>query len=114
MKRAPQNCVFTKKMLFFRTATKLINHLNFQVKALNNEKEELMVANKSLAEYNLTQEPILKRKKEQLTTKHSDAVQLLATVNALKDELASKSGKIQPDVLYNLLEVSTIFSIPNF
>jgi len=76
-----------------------------QVKALNNEKEELMVANKSLAEYNLTQEPILKRKKEQLTTKHSDAVQLLATVNALKDELASKSGKIQPDVLYNLLEV---------
>ena len=27
----------------------------FQVKALNNEKEELMVANKSLAEYNLTQ-----------------------------------------------------------
>ena len=60
---------------------------------------------------NFFQEPILKRKKEQLTTKHSDAVQLLATVNALKDELASKSGKIQPDSLYNLLEVFTSLMI---
>jgi len=76
-----------------------------QIKGLNNEKEELMVANKSLAEYNLTQEPILSRKKEQLASKHREAVQLLATVNSLKEELASKSGKIQPDSLYNLLEV---------
>ena len=82
-----------------------------QIKGLNNEKEELMVANKSLAEYNLTQEPILSRKKEQLASKHREAVQLLATVNSLKEELASKSGKIQPDSLYNLLEVRTYLLI---
>jgi len=76
-----------------------------QIKSLNNEKEELMVANKSLAEYNLTQEPILNRKKEQLAEKHREAVQLLQTVNDLKNDLASKSGKIQPDALYTLLQV---------
>ena len=64
-----------------------------------------MVANKSLAEYNLTQEPILNRKKEQLAEKHREAVQLLQTVNDLKNDLASKSGKIQPDALYTLLQV---------
>ena len=70
-----------------------------------NEKEELMVANKSLAEYNLSQEPILKGKKEQLASKHREAVQLVSTVKALQTQLEAKSGKIQPESLYYLLKV---------
>ena len=76
-----------------------------QIKKLYNEKEELMVSNKSLAEYNLTQEPILTRKKQQLTAKHSEAVQMVTAVKNAKNELEEKSGKIQPDSLYILLEV---------
>ncbi len=64
-----------------------------------------MVANKSLAEYNLSQEPVLNAKREQLTAKHREAVQLVQSVKDAKAELESKSGKIQPDSLYYLLEV---------
>ena len=64
-----------------------------------------MVANKSLAEYNLSQEPILAAKKEQLTARHSEAVQMVTAVKDAKSELEQKSGKIQPDSLYMLLEV---------
>lgn len=77
-----------------------------QIKNLYNEKEELMVANKSLAEYNLSQEPVLNAKRQQLTAKHREAVQLVEAVKQAKSELEQKSGKIQPDSLYYLLEVT--------
>lgn len=64
-----------------------------------------MVANKSLAEYNLSQEPVLKAKRQQLTSKHSEAVSMISSVKSAKEELEQKSGKIQPDSLYYLLEV---------
>jgi len=76
-----------------------------QIKNLYNEKEELMVANKSLAEYNLSQEPVLNAKRQQLTAKHHEAVQLVSAVKEIKSDLEEKSGKIQPDSLYYLLEV---------
>jgi len=76
-----------------------------QIKNLYNEKEELMVANKSLAEYNLSQEPVLLAKRQQLTGKHQEAVQLVSAVKDIKSDLEQKSGKIQPDSLYYLLEV---------
>lgn len=65
-----------------------------------------MVANKSLAEYNLSQEPVLNAKRQQLTSKHCEAVQLVSAVKDAKADLEKKSGKIQPDSLYYLLEVS--------
>ena len=67
-----------------------------------------MVANKSLAEYNLSQEPVLVAKRQQLTAKHQEAIQLVSAVKEIKSELEQKSGKIQPDSLYYLLEVSDI------
>lgn len=76
-----------------------------QIKNLYNEKEELMVANKSLAEYNLSQEPVLNAKRQQLTSKHCEAVQLVSAVKDAKADLEKKSGKIQPDSLYYLLEI---------
>jgi len=76
-----------------------------QITNLYNEKDELMVANKSLAEYNLSQEPVLIAKRQQLTAKHQEAIQLVSAVKEIKSELEQKSGKIQPDSLYYLLEV---------
>merc|ERR1712029_467481 len=76
-----------------------------QIKNLYNEKEELMVANKSLAEYNLSQEPHLTAKKTKLTEKHREAIELVSAVKEAKSKLKSKTGKIQPDSLYYLLEV---------
>jgi len=76
-----------------------------QITNLYNEKDELMVANKSLAEYNLSQEPVLVAKRQQLTAKHQEAIQLVSAVKEIKSELEQKSGKIQPDSLYYLLEV---------
>ena len=42
----------------------------FQIKQLYSEKEELMTSNKSLAEYNISQEPDIKSKRQQLAEKH--------------------------------------------
>ena len=78
-----------------------------------NEKEELMVANKSLAEYNLSQEPHLTAKKTKLTEKHREAIELVSAVKEAKSKLESKTGKIQPDSLYYLLEVQVFFKTQN-
>ena len=42
----------------------------FQIKQLYSEKEELMTSNKSLAEYNISQEPDIGSKRQQLAEKH--------------------------------------------
>ena len=67
-----------------------------------------MVANKSLAEYNLSQEPNLTAKKTKLTEKHREAIELVSAVKEAKSKLESKTGKIQPDSLYYLLEVTCL------
>jgi len=64
-----------------------------------------MVQNKSLAEYNLSQEPNLNAKKTLLTEKHREAIEKVAAVKEAKTKLEGKTGKIQPDSLYYLLEV---------
>ena len=84
-----------------------------QIKNLYNEKEELMVANKSLAEYNLSQEPHLTAKRTKLTEKHREAIELVSAVKEAKSKLESKTGKIQPDSLYYLLEVQVFFKTQN-
>ena len=42
----------------------------FQIKQLYSEKEELMTSNKSLAEYNISQEPDIRSKRQELAEKH--------------------------------------------
>lgn len=78
-----------------------------QMKRLYSEKEMLMASNKSLAEYNLSQEPILKAKREAMAAKHRQAVDLIAKVKQTKEELENKSSKVTPDTLYYLLQVET-------
>ena len=65
-----------------------------------------MTQNKSLATYNLSQEPILKSKKEALAAKHREAVQLLQQLKESRSKLESKSGNFQPDVLHDLLQIA--------
>jgi hypothetical protein len=76
-----------------------------QIRKLYNEKEELMVQNKSMAEYNLSQEPILNAKREKIAERHREALRLINSVKEAREELEKKSGKVQPETLLNLLEV---------
>lgn len=78
-----------------------------QIKALDAEKEMLMTSNKSLAEYNLSQEPHVKEEKGKLLEKFQRAASLAETVKALKTDLDSKSGKMNPDSLLVLLEAAS-------
>ena len=53
-----------------------------------------MSSNKSLAEYNMSQEPVLREGKERLTVKHSQATALSSELRSLQSELQTKSGQV--------------------
>ena len=78
-----------------------------QIKALYNEKNMLVASNKSLAEYNLSQEPVLREAKEKLLERYEEAVKLSEEVRHLQTDLERKSGSVQPDTLLALLEAAT-------
>merc|ERR1719211_1016842 len=78
-----------------------------QIKQLYSEKEELMTSNKSLAEYNLSQEPDIRSKREILAEKHREAIAIVEKVKQTRTELESKSGIYKPDELYSLLQISS-------
>ena len=65
-----------------------------QIKALHEEKEMLLASNKSLAEYNLSQEPILRESKAKLVEKYAAAGKLGEEVKSLQTQLESKSGQV--------------------
>lgn len=77
-----------------------------QIKSLEAEKDMLMTSNKSLAEYNISQEPLVKEQKERLLDKFQSATALAEKVKALKAEIDNKSGKMTPDSLLVLLEAA--------
>ena len=77
-----------------------------QMKALYNEKDMLLASNKSLAEYNLSQEPILRECKASLVEKYATAGKLGEEVKTLQAQLESKSGQVRPDTLLALLEAA--------
>jgi len=77
-----------------------------QIKNLEAEKEMLMTSNKSLAEYNMSQEPAVKERKERLLEKFQAATSLAERVKALKAEIDNKSGSMTPDSLLILLEAA--------
>ena len=77
-----------------------------QMKAMYSEKEMVMASNKSLAEYNLSQEPVLREAKEQLLEKYGEATRLSEEVRGLQAELERKSGSVRPDTLLALLEAA--------
>ena len=41
-----------------------------------------------------------------MTEKHRQAVELLAELRKTKEQIDAKSGKVTPDVLYSLLQVT--------
>jgi len=77
-----------------------------QMKALHDEKKMLLASNKSLAEYNLSQEPTVRETKERLQEKYQSAQRLGEEVRALKAELDTKQGNVSPDTLLALLEAA--------
>jgi ESCRT-I complex subunit VPS37 len=77
-----------------------------QMKALFDEKEMLLASNKSLAEYNLSQEPIIREGKAALLEKFQEASNLGEEVKSLKNSLDTKSGNMNPDTLLALLEAA--------
>ena len=85
-----------------------------QIKSLHDEKEMLMASNRSLAEYNLSQEPVLKDLKTQLADKHREAMRTAEKVKNAKRELDEKSGSVEPDTLLALLQVWPLFSRKKF
>eukprot|EP00092_Neocalanus_flemingeri_P012818 GFUD01013811.1.p1 GENE.GFUD01013811.1~~GFUD01013811.1.p1 ORF type:complete len:213 (-),score=105.17 GFUD01013811.1:115-753(-) len=77
-----------------------------QMKALYGEKEMLLASNKSLAEYNLSQEPVMRECKASLVEKYGTAGKLAEEVKTLQAELESSSGQVKPDTLLALLEAA--------
>merc|ERR1712181_24909 len=77
-----------------------------QMKALQEEKEMLLTSNKSLAEYNLSQEPVVGEAKARLQEKYRTAQQLGEEVRELKAALDTKQGNVSPDTLLALLEAA--------
>jgi len=78
-----------------------------QIKQLYSEKEELMASNKSLAEYNISQEPDIRSKREILAEKHREAIAVVEGLKKTRADLESKAGVYKPDELYSLLQVSS-------
>lgn len=77
-----------------------------QMKALHDEKKMLLASNKSLAEYNLSQEPLVREAKARLHEKYQTAQSLGEEVKALKADLDTKQGNVSPDTLLALLEAA--------
>ena len=66
----------------------------------------LMTSNKSLAEYNLSQEPVITEAKQILVEKYQKAAQLAEEVKKVKTELDRQTGKMTPDTMLALLEAA--------
>merc|ERR1712183_633391 len=88
------------------TSDQLKEILNSEDKFEDFIKEMLLASNKSLAEYNLSQEPVLRQCKASLVEKYSNAGRLGEEVKTLQTELESKSGQVRPDTLLALLEAA--------
>lgn len=57
------------------------------MKQLASEKEMILASNKSLAEYNLSQEPVLIERRQTLLNVHNSANQLITEVTEKKSKL---------------------------
>ena len=65
-----------------------------------------MASNKSLAQYNMSQEPVLREGKQRLAEKHSEATSLSSGLRSLQSELQTKSGQVGPETLLALLQAA--------
>ncbi|KPI98898.1 Vacuolar protein sorting-associated protein 37B [Papilio xuthus] len=77
-----------------------------QVKDWETEKEMMIASNRSLAEFNLSQEPELEKLKSQVQQKSELGEQLCNHIQELLDEYKNKSAGISPDTTLALLQTA--------
>lgn len=70
--------------------TEITVFVNLQVKKVNVQREMLMASNRSLAEYNLQQQPILESRKHQLYEAHQNK----AAIQEVFEKNKQKLGKV--------------------
>uniref|UniRef100_A0A915C2E8 VPS37 C-terminal domain-containing protein n=1 Tax=Parascaris univalens TaxID=6257 RepID=A0A915C2E8_PARUN len=78
-----------------------------QVRTLPTEREMGLVQNKSLAEWNLSQEPRLEEAKKKLLNTYDEAIKIKAEVEELKAKLDSMSEQRSLDTSSALLQAAT-------
>ncbi|KAL6744131.1 hypothetical protein Aduo_017098 [Ancylostoma duodenale] len=77
-----------------------------QIRSLPTEREAGIAQNKSLAEWNLAQEPKLNQLRMQVKTLHGQATALRAKTESLKSRLDEISSSKSLDTTSNLLQVA--------
>jgi len=92
--------------------TELINVINDleMVKSLQNDREDLVMRNKSLAEFNLTLEPSLKQKKELLRELYVTQSEVFANFDGKKQTLEKNTGATSLDTILAILQSETATS----
>ncbi|VDM09695.1 unnamed protein product [Wuchereria bancrofti] len=85
---------------------RLLLFWNFFVRTLPTEREMGLVQNKSLAEWNLSQEPKIEEAKRQLRTTYEEAVKIKEEVMELKEKLNSLSEERSLDTSSALLQAA--------
>ena len=70
--------------------TEMTVFVNLQVKKVNVQREMLMASNRSLAEYNLQQQPILESRKHHLYEAHQNK----AAIQEVFEKNKQKLGKV--------------------
>ena len=65
----------------------------------------LLASNKSLAEYNLSQEPALTEARVRLQERHREANRAAEQVKMARDRVREKAGTVEPDTMLALLQV---------
>eukprot|EP00095_Tigriopus_kingsejongensis_P007344 maker-scaffold589_size129586-snap-gene-0.47 protein:Tk07344 transcript:maker-scaffold589_size129586-snap-gene-0.47-mRNA-1 annotation:"vacuolar protein-sorting" len=76
------------------------------IQSIQNEKALLTASIKSLAEYNLTQEPVLRRARGQLESLRTEACGLLTETKTLRRSVDDQRGQSDPDTLLALLQTA--------
>ncbi|XP_022797098.1 vacuolar protein sorting-associated protein 37B-like [Stylophora pistillata] len=79
---------------------------NEEVKRIKVQRETLMASNRSLAEYNLSQQPILEAKKNALFNAHQSKTAIQETYEQKRQKLEELSSQYSPDTTLALLQTS--------
>lgn len=79
---------------------------NEEVKRIQVQRETLMASNRSLAEYNLSQQPILEAKKNALFEAHRNKAVIQEMYEEYRKKLDALSSQYSPDTTLALLQTS--------
>ncbi|XP_034828011.1 vacuolar protein sorting-associated protein 37B [Maniola hyperantus] len=77
-----------------------------QVKDWETEREMIIASNRSLAEFNLSKEPVLEELKAEVQQKSETGEQLCSRIQELLSDYKSKSAGISPDTTLALLQTA--------